>query len=139
MLSLQSQLDLAGLEGSSVTTFSMFFQVSIPDAFLLLHFSDIFTKARIWGLPWGCLWLQNATLGRGISGQVSDSLPGRVQGVPRVSFLIDFGGISSDLDGSCKDFLSRMHKISQNRCFLTPPQFIQGVWSQFVPCQTARW
>ena len=31
VLSLQSQLDLAGLEGSSVTTFSMFFQVSILD------------------------------------------------------------------------------------------------------------
>ena len=31
VLSLQSQLVLAGLEGSSVTTFSMFFQVSILD------------------------------------------------------------------------------------------------------------
>ena len=30
-LSLQSQLDPAGLEGSSVITFSMFFQVSILD------------------------------------------------------------------------------------------------------------
>ena len=31
VLSLQSQIVLAGLEGSSVTTFSMFFQVSILD------------------------------------------------------------------------------------------------------------
>ena len=31
VLSLQSQLDLAGLEESRVTTFSMFFQVSILD------------------------------------------------------------------------------------------------------------
>ena len=92
-LSLQPQHDLEGLGPSRNLTFSVFFQVSIPDAFLLLHFSDLFSKVRILGLPWGCLWLQNATLGRGISGQVSDSLPGRVQGVPRVSFLIDFGAL----------------------------------------------
>ena len=92
-LSLQPQHDLEGLGPSRNLTFPMFFQVSIPDAFLLLHFSDLFAKVRIWGLPWGRLWLQNASLGREIRGQVSDSLPGRVQGVPRVSFLIDFGAL----------------------------------------------
>ena len=39
VLSLQSQLVLAGLEGSSVTTFSMFFQVSILDVFFEGAFS----------------------------------------------------------------------------------------------------
>ena len=85
-LSLQPQHDLEGLGPSRNLTFSMFFQVSIPDAFVLLYFSDLFAKVRILGLPWECLWLQNATLGRGISGQVSDSLPGVSGGLPGTHF-----------------------------------------------------
>ena len=112
VLSLQSQLDLAGLEGSSVTTFSMFFQVSILDmlfsATKCLQIAFLSNFGSPLG-PWGVsFFLKKALFSSLFSalGPVGDQMPpGAPPRVPRttpslhfclffIAFRADFGDFS---------------------------------------------
>ena len=112
VLSLQSQLVLAGLEGSSVTTFSMFFQVSILDMFFsatkclqIAFLSNFGSPLGPWGVIKKRFFPYVFQLWTLLGTKCLQELPQESPEPPQASIFVSFSSLSEQIL-----VISRYHK-----------------------------
>ena len=104
VLSLQSQLDLAGLEESSATTFSMFFQVSILDMLFsatkclqIAFLSNFGSPLGPWGVSNFLIFRAFFQLWALLGTKCLQELPQESPEPPQASIFVSFSSLSEQI------------------------------------------